>query len=704
LVVKLFFSCYKDSAKSFHPVLLTVAGFIFIWVNEMNKNQARKRHEELCRLLNYHNHRYYVLDQPEISDTEYDRLFRELLEIEKTAPELISPQSPSQRVGGTPLEKFQPVRHSEPMLSLDNAFSDQEIIDFDQRVKRAFPNISKIEYFCELKLDGVAVELVYRDRILEAGSTRGDGVTGEKITENLRTIRQIPLTLPDSAPELLEVRGEIYMDIQDFRTMNEERENNGETVFANPRNAAAGSLRQLDPSVASTRPLQIFCYGVGQTSEANTATHQKRLENLRTWGLRVNLENNRMVQSVDGVIGFYREIVEKRDLFPYEIDGLVIKLNSLAMQREMGATSRTPRWATAWKFPSRQAETIVEYVRLQVGRTGAITPVACLKPVRLSGVVVANASLHNWDEIERLGLKVGDTVVIERAGDVIPHVVKVLKEKRTGKEKDIPLPDKCPVCSNPVARLEGEVVPRCQGMDCPAQLREALKHFASRTAMDIDGLGERYIDQLLKLELVKSVADLYTLKKEDLFRFERMGEKLAENLLAAISESKNRSLARFIYALGIRHVGVHLAKILADHFGSIQTLKEASKEELVAIYEIGEQVADSVVRFFRSAHNQEILKQLEKAGVTPQQTEKRVGSSLAGKTFVFTGTLSRFTRQEAQKMVEKLGGKATNSVSKKTDFVVAGEATGSKYQKALDLNVTILSEDEFLRLIQESGG
>ena len=669
----------------------------------MNKNQARKRHEELCRLLNYHNHRYYVLDQPEISDAEYDRLFREILEIEKTAPELISPQSPSQRVGGTPLEKFQPVRHSEPMLSLDNTFSDQEILDFDQRVKRAFPNISKIEYFCELKLDGVAVELVYRDRILEVGSTRGDGVTGEKITENLRTIRQIPLTLPENAPELLEVRGEVYMDIHDFRNMNEERENNGETVFANPRNAAAGSLRQLDPSVAAARPLQIFCYGVGQTSEADTATHQKRLENLRYWGLRVNLENNRLVQGIEGAIGFYREVVEKRDRFPYEIDGLVIKLNSLAMQREMGATSRTPRWATAWKFPSRQAETIVVDVRLQVGRTGAITPVACLNPVKLSGVVVANASLHNWDEIERLGLKVGDAVIIERAGDVIPHVVKVIKDKRSGKEKDIPLPKECPVCSNPVARLEGEVVPRCQGMDCPARLREALKHFASRTAMDIDGLGERYIDQLLKLELVKSVADLYNLKKEDLFRFERMGEKLADNLIAAISESKNRSLARFIYALGIRHVGAHLARVLADHFRSLQGLKEASQEELVAIYEIGEQVADSVVRFFQSPHNQEILKQLEKAGVSPQQREKKAGSSLAGKTFVFTGTLSRFTRQEAQEMVENLGGKATNSVSKKTDFVVAGEAAGSKYQKALELEIMVLTEEDFLRLIQNSG-
>ncbi len=666
----------------------------------MKENQARKRHKELCRLLNYHNHRYYVLDLPAISDAEYDSLFRELLEIEKAVPELASAQSPSQRVGGAPLEKFETARHSEPMLSLDNSFSDQEIAEFDHRVKRFFQSEVEIEYFCELKLDGVAVELVYHNRTLVVGSTRGDGVRGEKITENLRTIRQIPLTLPEDAPELLEVRGEVYIDIEDFRKWNEERENNGETVFANPRNAAAGSLRQLDSAVTAARPLQLFCYGVGQADEPGTTTHQQRLENLQRWGFRINLENNRLVQGVEGVIDFYREVVEKRDLFPYEIDGLVIKLNSLAMQRQMGTTSRMPRWATAWKFPPRQAETIVEDIRLQVGRTGAITPVACLKPVKLSGVVVSNASLHNWDEIERLGLKSGDTIIIERAGDVIPHVVKVLKEKRSGAEKKIPLPEKCPVCNNPVTRLEGEVVPRCQGMDCPAQLRESLKHFASRTAMDIDGLGERYIDQMLKLGLAKSVADLYTLKQEDLFTFERMGRKLAGNLLASIAESKNRTLDRFIYALGIRHVGAHLAKVLADHFGSLQALENASKEELVATYEIGEQVADSVVRFFQSPHNQVILKQLEKAGVIPEQMERKTGSSLAGKTFVFTGALSRFSRHEAKEMAEKLGGKIMNSVSKKTDYVVAGEAAGSKYQKAIDLGVSILTEEEFLNLMQ----
>jgi DNA ligase (NAD+) len=666
----------------------------------MDKTHAAKRHEELCRLLNYHNHRYYVLDLPEISDTEYDRLFRELLAIEKAVPELVSPESPSQRVGARPLEKFEPIRHSEPMLSLDNVFWEQDIAEFDKRLKRALGSEHSLDYFCELKLDGIAVELVYRNRTLAVGSTRGDGVTGEKITENLRTLRQIPLTLPEDAPDLLEVRGEVYMDTKDFQAMNEKRENNGEAVFANPRNAAAGSLRQLDSAITATRPLRIFCYGVGRSNEPETATHQQRLVNLQRWGLRVNLENNRLARGIDEAIVFYQEIMEKRDSLPYEIDGIVIKLNSLDQQRELGATARAPRWATAWKFPPRQAETLVENVRLQVGRTGAITPVAGLKPIKLGGVTVANASLHNWDEIERLGLKIGDKVIIERAGDVIPHVVKVLKEKRTGAEQNIPFPQHCPVCCNPVTRLKGEVVPRCQGLDCPAQLRESLKHFGSRTAMDIDGLGERYIDQLLRLDLVKSIADLYRLTKEDLFRCERMGDKLADKLLSAVAASRNRSLDRFLFALGIRHVGSHLAKVLANHFRSLPALQQASPQALINIHEIGEQVADSVVRFFQSPHNRQILRQLEEAGVVPKAEDQVKGASLTGKTFVFTGTLQRFTRQEVTRMIEDRGGKAAGSVSKKTDYLVAGDTAGSKYQQAVDLGVMILSEDEFLKLLQ----
>lgn len=664
----------------------------------MNKSQAEKRHQELCHQLNYHNHRYYVLDQPEINDSEYDRLFRELLDIEKNYPELAEPGSPSQRVGGAPLDKFEAVRHSEPMLSLDNILSEQELGDFDRRVKRFLETTDEIDYFCELKLDGIAVELVYRDRRLAVGSTRGDGVTGENITENLRTIHQIPLVLPENAPALLEVRGEVYMDIQDFHTMNEARENNGESVFANPRNAAAGSLRQLDPSITAGRPLKMFCYGPGKADESPAASHEERLGNLQSWGFRINREHNHRVRGCTAVMDVYRRVLETRDHLPYEIDGLVIKVNNLDQQQAMGVTSRSPRWATAWKFPPRRTETRVEEIRLQVGRTGAITPVASLTPVKLSGVMVSSASLHNWDEISRLGLKIGDRVIIERAGDVIPHVVKTLTEQRQGSERDVPFPVSCPACGNPVARLAGEVVPRCQGLDCPAQLRESLKHFASRQAMNIDGLGERYIDQLLNLELVKSIADIYRLSRDDLFRFERMGDKLAEKLLKAIDASKQRSLDRFIHALGIRHVGIHLARILAKHFGTLDVLKNARQEDLLAIHEIGEQTADSVVRFFASPRNQEILQQLENAGVAPRQEESGLG--LQGKTFVFTGALKNLTRQDAERLVENQGGRATGSVSKKTDYVVAGEAAGSKYRKAVDLNITILSEEEFLTLME----
>lgn len=658
-----------------------------------------KRYEELCRLLHHHNHLYYVLDRPEISDAQYDRLFRELVAIEKEQPELITADSPSQRVGAPPLEGFATVPHSQPMLSLQNALTLGEIKEFDASVKRSLKPSGAIDYFCELKLDGLAVELVYQKGRLTVGATRGDGVNGEKITENLRTIRQIPLALADEAPELVAVRGEVYMELADFRRLNEERENNGEAVFANPRNAAAGSLRQLDSAVTARRPLKIFCYGIGACTEKGFSSQSQMLEKLRRWGLRVNLEQSRIARGVDEVAAFYNEILTLREELPFEIDGIVVKVERLDLQAQLGVTSRAPRWARAWKFPPRQAETRVEEVRLQVGRTGAITPVAKLTPVRVSGVTVASASLHNWDEIARLDIRQGDHVIIERAGDVIPYVVRSLPEKRTGREAAIPVPAVCPVCGSPVARLEGEVIPRCQGLDCPARLRETLKHFASRNAMDIDGLGERYIDQLLRLGLVKSVADLYTLTKEDLFRFERMGDKLAENLLAAIAASKKRPLARFLHALGIRHVGVHLARVLSDRFGSAAALTKASREELTAIHEIGDQVADSVVRFFQSPHNLAILKQLEDAGVVPETGEKKGGTALAGKTFVFTGALSRFTRQEAEAMVTERGGRAAGSVSRKTDFVVAGEEAGSKYRKAVELGVPVLSEEDFIRLL-----
>jgi DNA ligase (NAD+) len=658
-----------------------------------------QRYQELCRLLHHHSRLYYVLDQPEISDAEYDGLFQELLRIEKEFPELIAPDSPSLRVGAPPLEEFETVRHSQPLLSLDNAFTPGDIRDFDARVKRALGSAEPVGYFCELKMDGLAVELVYRNRKLEVGATRGDGVQGEKITENLRTIRQIPLTL-EGAPDLVEVRGEVYMDLADFRRLNEERENNGEPFFANPRNAAAGSLRQLDSTVTAHRRLKMFCYGVGACSAPDFSTQAEMLQRFRQWGLTVNLEHNRIAHGVEEVTAFYEEILARREELPFEIDGVVVKVDRLDLQNQLGATTRAPRWAIAWKFPPRQAETRIEEVRLQVGRTGAITPVAKLTPVKVSGVTVSSASLHNWDEIARLDIRTGDHVIVERAGDVIPYVVRSLPEQRTGEEEEIPFPVTCPVCGSPVARLEGEVIPRCQGLDCPARLREALKHFVSRTAMEIDGLGERYIDQLLRLGLVKSVADLYTLDRKKLSLFERMGDKLADKLLDAIGASKKRPLARLLHALGIRHVGAHLARVLADRFGSLDALSKATHEELTAVYEIGDQVADSVVRFFQSPRNLDIINQLKDLHVVPEAGEEKADTSLAGKTFVFTGALSRFTRPEAEAMVIQRGGRAAASVSKKTDYVVAGEEAGSKYRKALELGVPILSEEEFLRMVE----
>ncbi len=667
----------------------------------MDRDASGRRHQELCLQLHRHNHLYYVLDQPEISDAEYDRLFRELLDIEKSFPGLASSDSPSQRVGAPPLEKFETVRRTLPMLSLENALDEAEMREFDARIRRFLATEEEIEYVCELKLDGVAVELVYEQGKLTTGSTRGDGTTGEKITENLKTIPSVPLVLEQPAPALLEVRGEVYMDLADFQAFNREREEEGEPTFANPRNAAAGSLRQLNSAITARRPLRIFCYGLGRAKGAEFATHLQALESLQQWRLRVNLEETRVVRGIDGVIEFFREQQARRENLPYEIDGVVVKVNDLALQRELGEKTRTPRWAVACKFPPRQAVTVIEDIQLQVGRTGAITPVARLRPVEVSGVTVSRASLHNWDEIARLDMRIGDQVVVERAGDVIPDVVRVLTEKRSGEERVVPLPEACPECGSPVVRLEGEVVPRCQGLSCPARLKESIKHFASRTGMDIDGLGDRYIDQLLRLGLVDSVAGLYTLGKEDLFRFDRMGDKLADNLLAAIDASRRRPLPRFLFALGIRHVGQHIAKVLARQFGSLENLRQTSREDLLAIHEVGPQVAESVESFFRSPRNLEILRQLGEAGVVPETEERRAGGPLSRKTFVFTGSLARFSRKEAQERVERLGGRAAGSVSKKTDYVVAGEEAGSKLDRARQLGVPVLSEEEFLQMMEK---
>ncbi|HKL26977.1 MAG TPA: NAD-dependent DNA ligase LigA, partial [Desulfuromonadales bacterium] len=526
---------------------------------------------------------------------------------------------------------------------------------------------------------------------------------GEAITENLRTLFSIPLRLHPPFPPLVDVRGEVYMEIADFRQLNRRREEEGLPPFANPRNATAGSLRQLDSGITAERPLKIYCYGAGRLEGPPPKTHSGMLEQLQSWGLRVNLPETRRVSGIEDVIAFYAEANGKREQLAYEIDGVVVKVDDLSLQRELGEKTRTPRWAVACKFAPRQAETRVEEVRLQVGRTGAVTPVAHLHPVEVSGVTVSRASLHNWDEIERLGLKVGDRVIVERAGDVIPDVVKVLTAKRTGEETPIVPPSRCPECGSPVSRLPGEVVPRCQSMACPARRREALKHFASRAAMDIEGLGDRYIDQLLNLGLVEDAGDLYFLTREDLDQFERMGDRLAAKLLEAIDASRRRPLPRFLYALGIRHVGTHLAKVLARQFGSLTELMQAGRDDLLAIHEVGPQVADSVVRFFEADHNRQTLAKLQRAGVEPQPEARQAGGPLTGKTFVFTGTLEQFSRKQAQQMVEQLGGRASGSVSGKTDYLVAGSDAGSKKSRAEQLGIAILTENQFLNLIKEKG-
>ncbi|HYS42553.1 MAG TPA: NAD-dependent DNA ligase LigA, partial [Geobacteraceae bacterium] len=558
----------------------------------------------------------------------------------------------------------------------------------------------EIDYVCEPKMDGLAVELVYENGEFMVGATRGDGVTGEDVTQNLRTVKSIPLRLAtERPPRLLEVRGEVYLGLAAFQRLNAEREEAGEPAFANPRNAAAGSIRQLDPRITARRPLSIFCYAPGEVTGHEFTSQHQFLETIPRWGLPVN-PLIRRVAGIRGVLEYYRKIAEQRESLPYEIDGVVVKVDSFALQRELGEKSRSPRWAIAWKFPPRQAVTVIVDIVPQVGRTGVITPTAHLRPVEVSGVTVSRATLHNWEEMERKDIRIGDTVVIERAGDVIPAVVKVLTEKRTGHEKPLPIPSTCPACGSEVVKIPGEVAARCLGLSCPAQIKESIIHFASRRAMDIDGLGEKYIEQLLDLGLVKNVADLYYLERRDFMQFERMGDKLAENLLTAIENSKHRELAHFIFALGIRQVGEHTAKLLASAFGSIENLERATEEELLAIREVGPQVAQSIRSFFHNPENLRVIERLLAAGVTPSVEEKRVGGKFTGKTFVFTGSLTRFSRDEAKRLAENDGGHAAGSVSKKTDFVVAGAEAGSKLDKARGLGVRVISEEEFLEMME----
>jgi DNA ligase (NAD+) len=662
-----------------------------------------ERVRELRKQINYHNHRYYVLDDPEVSDAEYDRLFDRLLDLETRYPDLITPDSPTQRVGATPLEAFETVRHTLPMLSLNKATSGAEFLDFHRRVlELTDASEAKIQYTVEPKFDGLAVELVYEDGLFTLGSTRGDGIMGEDVTQNLRTVKPIPLRLLEaSPPALIEVRGEVIMNKGDFEGLNKRREASGEPLFANPRNAAAGSVRQLDPRITSTRPLNLFAYGTGRVEGRAIFSHWENLRYLKAIGFKVSL-HVRLCDTVEQVMAYYQEMLAIRNDLPYEIDGIVIKVNDFTLQEKMGELSRSPRWAVAWKFPAQQEHTRIRDIIISVGRTGALTPVALLEPVRVGGVEVSRASLHNEDEIKKKDVRIGDTVVIQRAGDVIPEVVKVVTSKRTGQEIPFIMPDQCPVCGSKVERPEGEAIHRCTGISCPAQLKENLAHFVSKAAMNMEGLGRKFLDQMVDKKLIQDPADLYFLKKDDLMKMDRMGDKLAENLLHAIANSRTPGLTHLIYALGIRNVGYHLAGVLAEQFESIDNLAQQEVEDLTGVHEVGPIVGENIFNFFRNPKNLKVLEKLKAGGVVfpEEKTKVKAPSPLAGKTVVLTGGLDAFTRDEARAIIEDRGGRVASSVSTKTDFVIVGREPGSKYDKALELGVKALDETDFRKLIE----
>ncbi|MGZ3648532.1 MAG: NAD-dependent DNA ligase LigA [Syntrophales bacterium] len=667
----------------------------------MDKAAAIKRIKELRDSINYHNKRYYQLDDPEISDAEYDRLMKELLDLEGRFPEIDVSESPSQRVGAAPLEKFATVSHLTPMLSLANAFSEQDILDFDERIKRFLGANEKITFVVEPKLDGTAVNLIYDTGVFTVGATRGDGEKGEDVTQNLKTIHSIPLRMKKGkesiTPERIEIRGEVYIEIDPFNKLNKRRLKEGDQPFANPRNAAAGSLRQLDSRITARRPLEIFCYGIGLVAGKEFKKHWDVLQILSRWGFRVN-PHIKQAKDIHECIAYYHHIDKIRAELPYEIDGVVIKVDDIEMQERLGAVSRSPRWAIACKFAATQETTVIEDIRVHVGRTGVLTPVAIMKPVRIGGVTVRRATLHNMDEIEKKDVRMGDTVIIQRAGDVIPEVVKVIESKRTGKEKKFVMPTTCPECGSHVVRLEGEAAHRCIGLVCPAQIKEHITHFASRGGMDIEGLGDKMVAQLVDTKLIRDPADIYFLKKESLLTLERMAEKSANNLLAAIERSKTPPFEKFLYALGIRHVGEHVARVLAQWFKTLDNLMTATEDDLLAVRDIGPEVASSVTGFFSEQSNKKVIEKFRKAGVKPIEKSRPKDARLAGMSFVFTGTLSKLTRNEAKEIVESLGASATESVTKTTDYVVAGESPGSKIDKATASGIKIIDEKEFLKL------
>jgi len=653
--------------------------------------------------IEHHNYRYFVLDDPEIPDAEYDRLVRELRELEQVHPELATPDSPTRRVGAPIRPGFGEVRHEVPMLSLDNAFERDDVVAFDRRVRERLGSEGEVTYACEPKMDGLAVTIIYEDGVMVRAATRGDGTTGEDVTHNVRTISSVPFRLRGKGwPVLLEVRGEVFMPVAGFEELNRRSEERGEKVFVNPRNAAAGSLRQLDPRVTASRPLELFFYGVGLVGEGTLpARHSQILARLGEWGL-AHAPDIRVTKGVEGLLSYYDHIGKRRASLPYQIDGVVYKVDSLAEQRKLGFVARAPRWAIAHKFPAEEEMTVVRGIEWQVGRTGALTPVARLEPVFVGGVTVSNATLHNIDELHRKDVRVGDSVMIRRAGDVIPEVIKVIAERRPAHTRIVRLPEKCPVCGSAVVKEEDEAIARCSGgLYCAAQRKETLRHFASRRAMDIEGLGPKLIDQLVDEGLVHTAADLYRLTQEQLAALERMAEKSAANLVAALDASKETTLQRFLFALGIRDVGEATAAALAAHFGSLEDLIDASVEALEEVPDVGPVVAGHVHAFFQEKHNREVISELRKSGVSWPVTSKGVADELplAGKTFVLTGTLESMDRNAAQDRIRALGGKASGSVSSKTDYVVAGSNAGSKLQKAEKLGVSVIDEPTFLKMI-----
>ncbi len=668
--------------------------------------KARDRIEKLRRRIEELNHAYHVLDEPRASDAEYDALFRELQELEAAHPELDSENSPTRRVGAAPLEAFVAVEHREPMLSLANALDDDDIRDFDARTRKFLGSDDPIVYTLEPKVDGIGISLTYEKGRLVLAATRGDGTTGEDVTANARTIRCIPLELGGpraDLPALIEIRGEVFTPVAAFKAFNDRRSEE-EGRYANPRNFTGGSLRQLDSRITAQRPLEALFYSVGHVEGLAIESQSAMLDFFRAWGLPVADPYVRSSADIEEIVRRHHELEDGRDEVPYEIDGTVIKVDEVELRRVLGSRSRTPRWAVACKFKSREASTRLLDVEISVGRTGALTPVAVLEPVALGGVTVSSASLHNMDEIERLGVKIGDRVLVERAGDVIPKVVKVLVGERNGRERTIAMPNRCPACDAEVDREPDEVVLRCPNVSCPAKLKGAVQHFASKDALEIEGMGEKLVEQLVDRGLVKSLADVFGLRFEDLVELERMGEQSSRKLLTAIERAKTRPLGRVIFGLGIRHVGEHVAEILASRYPSLEALLEADEDDLVAVHEIGEKVAHAVVAFAHEEHNREMVAQLIAAGLAPEVAKKRTGGALDGKTFVITGTLPTMGRKEAENLIKRHGGKPVGSVSKATDYLVVGEKPGSKLKKAETLGVTVLDEDGLRRLVGEAAG